>query len=168
MTVCAVSTGSLWRSRQAHAWAEVYPDGVGWIPVEVTPGAEAFPDDNTMEQLELTGQLTDTFESMPEPPEVTEEPSQDQTGADDGRGTTGNGTHGAGEAGNGNGGTDAAGNGSAGNGMSGNAGGKAGVQKPQWELSPQAKAWKRRDTVRGLKRAVSESTGSRSRSSGIW
>lgn len=156
------------RDRQAHAWAEVYLDGVGWIPVEVTPGAEAFPDDNTMEQLELTGQLTDTFESMPEPPEVTEEPSQDQTGADeipddtvgeetqpsvdnpteempqdgadDGSGTTGNGTDGAGEAGNGNGGTDAAGSGSAGNGMSGNAGGKAGVQKPHWELSPQAKA----------------------------
>lgn len=166
------------RDRQAHAWAEVYLDGVGWIPVEVTPGAEAFPDDNTMEQLELTGQLTDTFESMPEPPEVTAEPSQDQTGADeipddtvgeetqlsvdnpteempqdgadDGSGTTGNGTDGAGEAGNGNGGTgtagngnggtDAAGSGSAGNGMSGNAGGKAGVQKPHWELSPQAKA----------------------------
>ena len=164
--------------------------------MEVTPGAEAFPDDNTMEQLELTGQLTDTFESMPEPPEVTEEPSQDQTGADeipddtvgeetqlsvdnpteempqdgadDGSGTTGNGTDGAGEAGNGNGGTDAAGNGSAGNGMSGNADGKAGVQKPHWELSPQAKARKRGDTARGLKRAVSESTGSRSRSSGIW
>lgn len=51
--------------------------------MEVTPGAEAFPDDNTMEQLELTGQLTDTFESMPEPPEVMEEPSQDQTGADE-------------------------------------------------------------------------------------
>ena len=156
------------RDRQAHAWAEVYLDGVGWIPVEVTPGAEAFPDDNTMEQLELTGQLTDTFESMPEPPEVTAEPSQDQTGADeipddtvgeetqlsvdnpteempqdgadDRSGTTGNGTDGAGEAGNGNGGTDAAGSGSAGNGMSGNAGGKAGVQKPHWELSPQAKA----------------------------
>lgn len=156
------------RDRQAHAWAEVYLDGVGWIPVEVTPGAEAFPDDNTMEQLELTGQLTDTFESMPEPPEVTAEPSQDQTGADeipddtvgeetqlsvdnpteempqdgadDGSGTTGNGTDGAGEAGNGNGGTGAAGSGSAGNGMSGNAGGKAGVQKPHWELSPQAKA----------------------------
>lgn len=153
------------RDRQAHAWAEVYLDGVGWIPVEVTPGAEAFPDDNTMEQLELTGQLTDTFESMPEPPEVTEEPAQEQTGpdeipddtvgeetrpsvenpggempqdgADDGSGTTGNGTDGAGEAGNGNGGTGAAGKGT---GATGNAGGEAGVQKPHWELSPQAKA----------------------------
>lgn len=172
------------RDRQAHAWAEIYLDGVGWIPVEVTPGAEAFPDDNTMEQLELTGQLTDTFESMPEPPEVTEEPAQEQTGPDEiaddtvgeemqssadnpvgetpqdgadegsgaagngngGNGTAGNGNDGAGTAGNGgvgatgSGGTDVAGNGSAGNGMTGNAGGEAGVQKPHWELSLQAKA----------------------------
>ena len=153
------------RDRQAHAWAEVYLDGVGWIPVEVTPGAEAFPDDNTMEQLELTGQLTDTFESMPEPPEVTEEPAQEQTGpdeipddtvgeetqpsvenpggempqdgADDGTGAAGNGNGGSGAAGNGNGGTGAAGKGT---GATGNAGGEAGVQKPHWELSPQAKA----------------------------
>lgn len=153
------------RDRQAHAWAEVYLDGVGWIPVEVTPGAEAFPDDNTMEQLELTGQLTDTFESMPEPPEVTEEPTQEQTGpdeipddtvgeetqpsvenpggempqdgADDGTGAAGNGNGGSGAAGNGNGGTGAAGKGT---GATGNAGGEAGVQKPHWELSPQAKA----------------------------
>ena len=163
------------RDRQAHAWAEVYLDGVGWIPVEVTPGAEAFPDDNTMEQLELTGQLTDTFESMPEPPEVTEEPSQEQTGpdeipddtvgeetqpsvenpggempqdgADDGTGAAGNGNGGSGAAGNGNGGSGAAGNGNGGTGAAGketgatgNAGGEAGVQKPHWELSPQAKA----------------------------
>ena len=173
------------RDRQAHAWAEVYLDGVGWIPVEVTPGAEAFPDDNTMEQLELTGQLTDTFESMPEPPEVTEEPAQQQTGpdeipddtvgeetrssvenpggempqdgADDGSGAAGNGNGGSGAAGNGNGGSGAAGNGNGGSGAAGNgnggtgaagkgtgatgnAGGEAGVQKPHWELSPQAKA----------------------------
>ena len=153
------------RDRQAHAWAEVYLDGVGWIPVEVTPGAEAFPDDNTMEQLELTGQLTDTFESMPEPPEMTEEPAQEQTGpdeipddtvgeetqpsvenpggempqdgADDGSGAAGNGNGGSGAAGNGNGGAGAAGKGT---GATGNAGGEAGVQKPHWELSPQAKA----------------------------
>lgn len=205
------------RDRQAHAWVEVYLDGVGWIPVEVTPGAEAFPDDNTMEQLELTGQLTDTFESIPEPPAATEEPSQEQDqtptdelpddttgeetqpsvdnpvgempqdGSDDGSGTVengnggsgtaengnggsgtaGNGNGGAGAAGNGNGGAGATGNGnggagaarngsggagtvgngngtagsgSAGNGMTGNTGGKASVQKPHWELSPQAKA----------------------------
>ena len=26
--------------RNAHAWVEIYEDGVGWIPVEVTPGYE--------------------------------------------------------------------------------------------------------------------------------
>ena len=145
------------RDRQAHAWAEVYLDGVGWIPVEVTPGAEAFPDDNTMEQLELTGQLTDTFESLPEPPAVTEEPSQEQdqtgtdgipddtagketlpsvdnpagempqNGADDGSGAAGNGNGGTGATGNGNGGTGATGNGSAGSGMAGNGNGGSGT-----------------------------------------
>lgn len=33
----AVATG-----RQAHAWAEIYLDGKGWLPVEATPGAAAF------------------------------------------------------------------------------------------------------------------------------
>ncbi|MDE5588057.1 MAG: transglutaminaseTgpA domain-containing protein [Acetatifactor sp.] len=43
--------------KQAHAWAEVYLDGIGWIPVEMTPGAAPFPGDNTAEQLALAGQL---------------------------------------------------------------------------------------------------------------
>ncbi|MDE6639960.1 MAG: transglutaminaseTgpA domain-containing protein [Acetatifactor sp.] len=43
--------------KQAHAWAEVYLDGIGWIPVEMTPGAAPFPGDNTAEQLVLAGQL---------------------------------------------------------------------------------------------------------------
>lgn len=28
--------------RNAHAWVEIYENGVGWVPVEVTPGAENF------------------------------------------------------------------------------------------------------------------------------
>lgn len=43
--------------KQAHAWAEIYLDSIGWIPVEMTPGAVAFPEDNRMEQLEQLGQL---------------------------------------------------------------------------------------------------------------
>ncbi len=42
----AVVTG-----KQAHAWAEVYLNGVGWVPVEMTPGAVAFGEDNRREQL---------------------------------------------------------------------------------------------------------------------
>lgn len=44
----AVLTG-----KQAHAWAEIYIDGVGWTPVEMTPGAAAFPVDNREEMLEV-------------------------------------------------------------------------------------------------------------------
>ncbi len=48
----AVLTG-----RQAHAWAEVYLDTIGWVPVEMTPGAVAFPEDNRLEQLGQVGRL---------------------------------------------------------------------------------------------------------------
>ena len=48
----AVLTG-----RQAHAWAEIYLDAIGWVPVEMTPGAVAFPEDNRMEQLGQLGRL---------------------------------------------------------------------------------------------------------------
>lgn len=50
--------------KQAHAWAEVYLDGIGWMPVEVTPGAAPFPEDNTAEQLALTEQLTEKRDSQ--------------------------------------------------------------------------------------------------------
>lgn len=43
----AVLTGE-----QAHAWVEIYLDVVGWVPVEMTPGAVAFSADNRMEVLE--------------------------------------------------------------------------------------------------------------------
>lgn len=52
-TYTAVITG-----RQAHAWSEIYLDSIGWVPVEMTPGAVAFPEDNRMEQLVQVGQLS--------------------------------------------------------------------------------------------------------------
>lgn len=42
----AVVTG-----KQAHAWTEVYLDGTGWVPVEMTPGAVAVSGDNRLEML---------------------------------------------------------------------------------------------------------------------
>lgn len=47
---------------QAHAWAEVYVDGVGWVPVEATPGAAAFAGDNRSELLRRLGILTGDIE----------------------------------------------------------------------------------------------------------
>lgn len=47
---------------QAHAWAEVYVDGVGWVPVETTPGAAAFAGDNRAEMLRRLGILTGSIE----------------------------------------------------------------------------------------------------------
>ena len=37
------------KKKQAHAWAEYYLDGVGWIPFEVTPG---YTDEKEEQQLE--------------------------------------------------------------------------------------------------------------------
>ena len=53
----AVLTG-----KQAHAWAEIYLDGVGWMPVEMTPGAVAFQGDNRAEMLDILN----SWQEMPE------------------------------------------------------------------------------------------------------
>lgn len=49
---------------QAHAWAEIYLDGVGWVPVEATPGALAFSGDNRGELLRRLGILTGDVEPI--------------------------------------------------------------------------------------------------------
>lgn len=74
----AVVTG-----KQAHAWAEIYLDGKGWLPVEATPGAAAFPGGNDMGLMagwEGQGFLTvdswirDTSAYGSEPPDEGETP----------------------------------------------------------------------------------------------
>lgn len=49
---------------QAHAWAEIYVDGAGWVPVETTPGAAAFMGDNRREVLRRLGILTGDIEPI--------------------------------------------------------------------------------------------------------
>lgn len=49
---------------QAHAWAEIYVSGVGWVPVETTPGAVAFAGDNREELLRRLGILTGDIEPV--------------------------------------------------------------------------------------------------------
>lgn len=44
---------------EAHAWAEIYVSGTGWIPAETTPG--------------YTGEVTESDVAMPDPGEVEEE-----------------------------------------------------------------------------------------------
>lgn len=48
----AVLTG-----RQAHAWAEIYLNGIGWIPVEMTPGAAALSGEGRRVLVEQAQQL---------------------------------------------------------------------------------------------------------------
>ncbi len=70
-TYTAVITG-----RQAHAWAEIYLDTIGWVPVEMTPGAVAFPEDNRMEQLGQLGQLAGQRLMLPENDELWQQDNE--------------------------------------------------------------------------------------------
>lgn len=64
----AVLTG-----RQAHAWTEIYLDGIGWIPVEMTPGAVALSGNGYTVQREQAQQLTGQSIPAPEREEMREE-----------------------------------------------------------------------------------------------
>ena len=62
------------RDSAAHAWVEIYLDGWGWYPVEVTPG---FSDEFDLEQLEQSGDDPEPVSSLP--PEQTEPPQPTAT-----------------------------------------------------------------------------------------
>ena len=64
--------------RDAHAWVEVYYDGVGWIPLEVTPAAPGFGiPDGTPHSINVSAPGTSTAQTDPdddtEPPEFPED-----------------------------------------------------------------------------------------------
>ena len=63
--------------RDTHAWAEVYISGLGWIPVETTPG---FGETSSLPQVDQPQQVEEEEEPTPEPAEpspseVAESPS---------------------------------------------------------------------------------------------
>ena len=59
----------------AHAWAEIYQDGIGWIPFEVTPKYM-----NLMEQEDaLSGTGADSAQNQTTPPDAPPENSLDMT-----------------------------------------------------------------------------------------
>ena len=64
----------------AHAWTEVYQDGIGWVPMELTPGYGAVSGALSAEasaQLGLSGTQTDGAQSLPQAREPQgEQPEQ--------------------------------------------------------------------------------------------
>ena len=63
-------------SRCARAWAEVYQDGIGWIPMELTPGLGEVPEQKPEENPNEGD--SDSAESETQPEETTpgEDPSE--------------------------------------------------------------------------------------------
>lgn len=60
----------------ARGWAEVYQDGIGWIPMELTPGLGEVPEQKP-EETQNEGD-SDSTESETQPEETTpgEDPSE--------------------------------------------------------------------------------------------
>ena len=68
------------RDRNAHAWVEIFVEGIGWLPVEMTPGyestADRLPTDSQKEDTDQTEELT---EEPTEGPTETETESEHET-----------------------------------------------------------------------------------------
>ena len=63
-------------AREAHAWPEVYRYGIGWVPVEVTPGFYDNPEEPQTPEMES---VTPENEAETPPPETKQEQDQKET-----------------------------------------------------------------------------------------
>ncbi len=81
--------------RYAHAWVEVYMDGIGWVVVDPTPGYSRYPGENvqwgseeeTQEETKQDTSETDTEQTDEESSETQDEnheEASDKTSRDDG------------------------------------------------------------------------------------
>ncbi len=67
----------------AHSWVEVYKDGWGWVPVEMTPGFQQDSEDSAYEELQTTPTPTATPTPSSTPtPTVTPRAEQEDTVTD--------------------------------------------------------------------------------------
>lgn len=76
---------------RAHAWVEIFVDGCGWYPVEVTPAA-AFSDDTAGEELPTTSEPAEEPSPSAETPELptqSEIPAAEPSGNSSQAGTEG-------------------------------------------------------------------------------
>ena len=64
-------------SRCARAWAEVYQDGIGWIPMELTPGLGEVPEQKPEENPNEGDSDSAELETQPEETTPGEDPSED-------------------------------------------------------------------------------------------
>ena len=63
----------------AHAWTEIYEDGVGWVPVEVTPGYFSLKEEETPQLTESVQRISKRtpkpfYDSVPLPEENSQTP----------------------------------------------------------------------------------------------
>ena len=65
--------------RQAGAWAEVYQDGTGWIPLELTPGYMTLSGGVAQDGIQANGSgvLSSAPEDIPQGEELEEQPQQE-------------------------------------------------------------------------------------------